>query len=204
MKKLILLLFIPLVFACSSDSSDESGNILNGNNNYFFEIDFRGETHIIEGSSTDMSQLQNGCLGDNTASGAVASGDLFLIFKMGDITCDSYVSGDYINISLYVPNPQLGNNQGSIDFYLPLLVNPYVENSPMSNSEAYESDLVNLITDINITDLGTSPDLVALNGYNGETVKGSYSGVLYFWDYEAQYFSVPEPISISFEAYRIQ
>ena len=80
----------------------------------------------------------------------------------------------------------------------------YVENNPMNVSEASQNGLLNLITDINITDLGTSPS--SFNVYDGATVKGSYNGVLCYNDtsnFNNTEHVVPVPISISFEAFRI-
>ena len=74
----------------------------------------------------------------------------------------------------------------------------------MNVSEASQNGLLNLITDINITDLGTSPS--SFNIYDGATVKGSYDGVLYYNDtsnFNNTELVVPVPISISFEAFRV-
>ena len=74
----------------------------------------------------------------------------------------------------------------------------------MNVSEASQNSLLNLITNINITDLGTSPSSFSV--YDGATVKGSYNGVLYYNDqsnFNNTELAVPVPISISFEAFRI-
>ena len=217
MKKIILLLFIPLVFACSSDSEGNDDN-LNGGNNYFFEIVFGGETHRVEGNSISIIEQAGSSCFLNRAQASYFNGALDVAFRIEDITCDTYISGQYLQIGLIIDNPQLGNNQGRIFFgntpYLQDYENLnninlssnqfYVENNPMNVSEASQNGLLNLITDINITDLGTSPS--SFNIYDGATVKGSYDGVLYYndtSDFNNTELVVPVPISISFEAFRV-
>ena len=217
MKKLLLLSAL-LIFACSSDDSSNNDSNLNGGNNYFFEIIFGGETHRVEGNSISIiEQVGSSCF-FNLAQASYFNGTLGINCKIEDITCDTYISGQYLHVGLIIDNPQLGNNQGRIVFrdtpYLQDYENLnninlssnqfYVENNPMNVSEASQNGLLNLITDINITDLGTSPS--SFNVYDGATVKGSYNGVLYYNDtsnFNNTELVVPVPISISFEAFRI-
>ena len=216
MKKLLLLSTL-LIFACSSDSEGNDDN-LNGGNNYFFEIIFGGETHRVEGNSISIiEQVWSSCF-LNRAQASYFNGTLDITCRIEDITCDTYISGQYLHVGLIIDNPQLGNNQGRIVFRdTPFLQDYenlnninlssnqfYVENNPMNVSEASQNGLLNLITDINITDLGTSPS--SFNVYDGATVKGSYNGVLYYNDtsnFNNTELVVPVPISISFEAFRI-
>ena len=164
MKKL-LLLSVLLLFACSS--SDDN----NESNNFFFEIFFGDETHRVEGNSISiMEEIGNACF-LNRAQASYLLGTLEIAFKIEDITCDTYVSGQYLHIGLVIDNPQLGNNQGRIFFRdtpyvqdyenlknINLISNQfYVENNSMNLSYASQNGLLNLITNINITDLGTSP-----------------------------------------------
>ena len=191
---------------------------LNGGNNYFFEIIFGGETHRVEGNSISIiEQVGSSCF-LNRAQASYFNGTLDITCRIEDITCDTYISGQYLHVGLIIDNPQLGNNQGRIVFRdTPFLQDYenlnninlssnqfYVENNPMNVSEASQNGLLNLITDINITDLGTSPS--SFNLYDGATVKGSYNGVLYYNDtsnFNNTELVVPVPISISFEAFRI-
>ena len=216
MKKL-LLLSVLLIFACSSDSEGNNDN-LNGVNNFFFEIIFGGETHRVEGNSISIiEQVGSSCF-LNRAQASYFNGTLDITCRIEDITCNTYISGQYLHVGLIIDNPQLGNNQGRIVFRdTPFLQDYenlnninlssnqfYVENNPMNVSEASQNGLLNLITDINITDLGTSPS--SFNIYDGATVKGSYNGVLYYNDtsnFNNTELVVPVPISISFEAFRI-
>ena len=216
MKKLFLLSAL-LIFACSSDSEGNDDNLYGGNN-YFFEIIFGGETHRVEGNSISIiEQVWSSCF-LNRAQASYFNGTLDITCRIEDITCDTYISGQYLHVGLIIDNPQLGNNQGRIEFRdTPFLQDYenlnninlssnqfYVENNPMNVSEASQNGLLNLITDINITDLGTSPS--SFNIYDGATVKGSYNGVLYYNDtsnFNNTELVVPVPISISFEAFRI-
>ena len=215
MKKLILLSAL-FIFACSSDDSNDSN--LNAGNNFFFEIIFGDETHRVEGNSISiMEQVGSACF-LNRSQAYYDAGTLDVAFKIEDITCDTYISGQYLQVSLIIDNPQLGNNQGRISFRDTPFIRDYanlnnirisdnqlyVENNPMSLTEASQNDLLGLITDINITDLGTSPSSFGV--YDGETVKGSYNGVLYYRELgigSPLYLAVPVPISISFEAFRV-
>ena len=217
MKKLLLLSAL-FIFACSSDDSSDMNDNLNGGNNYFFEIIFGDETHRVEGNSISIiEQVGSSCF-LNRAQASYFNGTLDITCRIEDITCDTYISGQYLHVGLIIDNPQLGNNQGRIVFRdTPFLQDYenlnninlssnqfYVENNPMNVSEASQNGLLNLITDINITDLGTSPS--SFNLYDGATVKGSYNGVLYFNDtsnFNNTELVVPVPISISFEAFRI-
>jgi hypothetical protein len=217
MKKLLLLSAL-FIFACSSDDSSDMNDNLNGGNNYFFEIIFGDETHRVEGNSISIiEQVGSSCF-LNRAQASYFNGTLDITCRIEDITCDTYISGQYLHVGLIIDNPQLGNNQGRIVFRdTPFLQDYenlnninlssnqfYVENNPMNVSEASQNGLLNLITDINITDLGTSPS--SFNLYDGATVKGSYNGVLYYNDtsnFNNTELVVPVPISISFEAFRI-
>ena len=216
MKKLLLLSAL-FIFACSSDDSSDMNDNLNGGNNYFFEIIFGGETHRVEGNSISIiEQVGSSCF-LNRAQASYFNGTLDITCRIEDITCDTYISGQYLHVGLIIDNPQLGNNQGRIVFRdTPFLQDYenlnninlssnqfYVENNPMNVSEASQNGLLNLITDINITDLGTSPS--SFNLYDGATVKGSYNGVLYYNDtsnFNNTELVVPVPISISFEAFK--
>ncbi len=205
-----------LFFACSDDSSDDSN--LNGSVDFFFEIIFGDETHRVEGNSISIIEHVGSACFLNRAQASYFNGALDVSFRIEDITCDTYISGQYLHIGLIIDNPQLGGNQGRIFFgdtpYLQDYENLnnvnlssasfYVENNPMNASEASQNGLLNLITDINITDLGTSPS--SFDGFDGATVKGSYNGVLYYNDtsnFNNTELVVPVPISISFEAFRV-
>jgi hypothetical protein len=216
MKNLLYLFLAVTIVACSGGGDDDSNS--NGSNNFFFEIIFGDETHRVEGNSISIiEQMSTACF-FNRAQASYFNGALEVTCRIEDFTCDTYISGQYLQVGLIIDNPQLGNNQGRIVFRdTPFLQDYenlnninlssnqfYVENNPMNISEASQNGLLNLITDINITDLGTSPS--SFNLYDGATVKGSYNGVLYYNDtsnFNNTELVVPVPISISFEAFRI-
>ena len=216
MKNLLYLFLAVTIVACSGGGDDDSNS--NGSNNFFFEIIFGDETHRVEGNSISIiEQVGSSCF-LNRAQASYFNGILDVTCRIEDITCNTYISGQYLHVGLIIDNPQLGNNQGRIVFRdTPFLQDYenlnninlssnqfYVENNPMNISEASQNGLLNLITDINITDLGTSPS--SFNLYDGATVKGSYNGVLYYNDtsnFNNAELVVPVPISISFEAFRI-
>lgn len=227
MKKLILL-FTFLIFACSSDDSNDN----NGNNvpdgQYFFEIEFAGETHLIQGNTSEMYTN-----GQNSCSALLSQGIQTISFRLDDITADDYVSGQPLWIGMGISNPQLGSNpRGALTFQttayivdveqtydVNLRYGDFVENSPGDLIDAYTNNLDNIISNINITDLGSPPS--NSNDYSdpnyiyspfGDNIKGTYEGILYFNDKSDDYINggdngrnlvVPFPIKISFSAPRI-
>lgn len=216
MKKLLLLSAL-FIFACSSDDSNDN----NGNNvpdgQYFFEIEFADETHRIQGVSSEM--LSNG---SNNIVIQILNGDMVIAFRLNDITASDYISGQPINFTMIIENPQLQNNNGLITFGTTSYMQDYaaqnnisidfqasyfVENSPnLTASNA--AGLLRKVSNISITDLGTPPSLPSL--LDGQNVKGSYQGTLYFRDDDdldnggSSQFSVAVPLSISFSAPRLQ
>ena len=212
MKKLILISAL-LIFACSSDDSNDDNNVPDGQ--YFFEIEFAGEIHRIQGVSSEM--LLNG---QNRVTSTIIGGDMIIVFSLYDITATDYISGQPINFTVIIENAQLGNNNGSMTLGVTSYMQDYaaqnnisidfqagyfVENSPnLTASNA--SGLLRKISNISITDLGTPPQTML----DGQNVKGSYQGTLYFRNDDdlinagSSQFSVAVPISISFSAPRLQ
>ena len=213
MKKLLLLSAL-FIFACSSDDSNDN----NGNNvpdgQYFFEIEFAGETHRIQGPSEMLLS------GSNSVISQISGGDIIISFRLNDITAPDYVSGQPISFTMIIENPQLGNNNGSIilgatsymqeyaaqnNISVDFQASFFVENSPnLTASNA--SGLLRKVSNISITDLGTPPSSPIVS--DGQNVKGSYQGTLYFRDDDdldnggSSQFSVAIPLSISFSALR--
>ena len=220
MKKLLYLFFATVILSCGADD--------NGDNNsnsavleYFFEIELAGEIHKIQGQ-VDQNDLYSSPYGQNQCIAGLYSGNQSITLKLSDITEDDYISGQPLQLGLGIFNPQIGDNEGAISFLysggsvflsefaeqnnITLLFDDYVENTPMTVSEAYENNLVGKISNIMISDLGTSADLPQGLLY-GEPIQGSYEGVLYFKDNEAfgsdAMYDVPVPIRIAFSAVRI-
>lgn len=220
MKKLLFLSVLS-IFACSSDGS--SNNDVS-DNEYFFEIEFAGEIHRIQGTTSEM--FTNG---QNSCSAYLQQGIQSISFKLDDVTADDYVSGQPIWIGLGISNPQLGNNpRGALtiptttpyiqeieqNYNVNLSYGTFVENSPGDLADVLVNNLDNIISNINITDLGSPPS----NDFSnpnfspfGDNIKGTYEGVLYYNDKSDDYITggdsgrnlvIPFPIKIRFSAPR--
>ena len=210
MKKLLLIFFTTILWSCSSDDSTSNNTV-----NYSFEIEFGGEIHKIQGNlSNDIFTP----LPTNHSLVLVGPGVMSVQLNLNDISASNYVSGQTIGAMMNIENTAIGVNEGSL--YLNTITNPYVENYLQSvgvpeglssygfvenTSGPFGSDDVFRITNINITDLGTSSTADATNGtYNwGETIKGSYDGTLYFLSSTPEGFTIPVPIKIQFSAVRL-
>jgi hypothetical protein len=209
MKKLLLIFFTTILWSCSSDDSTSNNTV-----NYSFEIEFGGEIHKIQGNlSNDIFTP----LPTNHSLVLVGPGVMSVQLNLNDISASNYVSGQTIGAMMNIENTAIGVNEGSL--YLNTIANPYVENYLQSvgvpeglssygfvenTSGPFGSDDVFRITNINITDLGTSSTADPTNGtYNwGETIKGSYDGTLYFLSSTPEGFTIPVPIKIQFSAFR--
>lgn len=218
MKNIIHIFLALTIFACSSDDSIDTNNDI-PNGQYFFEIEFAGETHRVEGISAEM--LSNSST--NIISTQILSGDMLINFRLNDISATNYISGQPINITMKIENPQIGDNNGSITFAptsymqnyisennisLDFSINYFVENrTDLNATDANTLGLLGKVSNISITDIGTPPSSpITLDGQN---VSGSYQGTLYFRDnddLESDFinslFSVPVPLKISFSAPR--
>jgi len=229
MKKIILLISLALTFSCSNDDDLDTKNNNISDGQYFFEIEFAGTTHRIQGTTSEM--FTNG---QNSCSAYLQQGIQAISFRLEDITANDYISGQPLWIVLGISNPQLGSNpRGTLVFqtrtpYIQDVEESYnvqlalggifVENSPGDLIEVYTNNLDNIISNITITDLGTPPS--NSNNYTdpnytyspfGDNIVGSYEGVLYFNDKTDDNISggdsgrnlvVPLPIKISFSVPR--
>ena len=227
MKKTLFLLSALFIFACSSDDSNDNNDNNVPDGQYFFEIEFAGETHRIQGNTSEM--FTNG---QNACSAYLSQGIQTISFRLDDITADDYVSGQPLWIGMGISNPQLGSNpRGALTFQttayivdveqtydVNLRYGVFVENSPGDLIDAYTNNLDNIISNINITDLGSPPS--NSNDYTdpnftyspfGDNIEGTYEGILYFNDKSDDYINggdngrdlvVPFPVKISFSAPR--
>ena len=209
MKKLLLIFLTTFLWSCSSDDSSSNNTV-----NYSFEIEFGGEIHKIQGNlSNDIFTP----LPTNHSVVLVGPGVMSVQLNLNDISASNYVSWQTIGAMMNIENTAIWVNEGSL--YLNTIANPYVENYLQSvgvpeglssygfvenTSGPFGSDDVFRITNINITDLGTSSTADPINGtYNwGETIKGSYDGTLYFLSSTPGGFTIPVPIKIQFSAFR--
>jgi len=210
MKKLLLIFLTTFLWSCSSDDSSSNNTV-----NYSFEIEFGGEIHKIQGN---LSNSLFTSLPNNQSVSIIISGITSVQLSLDDISASNYVSGKTIGAVLSIDNAALGNNEGSLS--LNAISYPYIENYLQSvgvpeNFHAYGfventpapwgSGAARRISNINITDLGTSSTIDATNStYNwGETIKGSYEGTLYFLSSIPEGFTIPVPIKIQFSAVRL-
>ena len=209
MKKIIYLFLGLLIFACSSD--DSSGN--SDGVDYFFEVEFGAVFNRVEGNSSyELFTELPSWLYRNSCYGSTASVNL----SISDITGEDYVSGQNMSIAMSFDNAQLGTNNGSLDnfpfsagFYITEYLeslgiastfNGFVENEPMSWSDGQSER--NKISNINITDLGTSSTMNAGVVVATGTINGTYEGILYFSSSYPSDYDIPVPIRIEFNAVR--
>ena len=180
---------------------------------YSFEIEFGGEIHKIQGNLANdiFTSFPN-----NQSISIIQGGITSVQLSLDDISESNYVSGQTIGMIINIDNATLGNNEGSLFFNLSY---PYVDNYLQSldvlnnglfdfveNSPApYGSDGNRRVSNINITDLGTPSSLDYTNGNYiwGETIKGSYDGMLYFRSSISNDYDIPVPIRIEFSAVRL-
>lgn len=221
MKKLIYLFLAITIISCGGE---DDGEALNNPSvvNYFFEIEIGGVTHKIEGSFDNNAFSTP--FGQNYCASSLGSGNQGITLQISDVTEENYVSGQPIGLFLSIPNPELGNNFGSIGFpstslstgsflyeyaeqiNISFFGNDFVENTPVSYSDAIQNDLLGNVSNIVLSDLGTGPTYESQNFYYGQNIQGTYEGILYFKDRDAYggdaMFDIPVPLRISFSAVR--
>lgn len=210
MKKLLLIFLTTFLWSCSSDDSSSNNTV-----NYSFEIEFGGEIHKIQGN---LSNSLFTSLPTNQSVSIISNGITSVQLSLDDVSASNYVSGQTIGAVMNIDNASIGVNEGSLS--LNPIFYPYVENYLQSvgvpeNFSIYGfventpgpwgSADASRISNINITDLGTSSTIDATNGtYNwGGTIKGSYEGTLYFLSSILEGFTIPVPIRIQFSAIRL-
>ena len=210
MKKLLLIFLTTFLWSCSSDDSSSNNTV-----NYSFEIEFGGEIHKIQGN---LSNSLFTSLPTNQSVSVISNGITSVQLSLDDVSASNYISGQTIGAVMNIDNAAIGVNEGSLS--LNAIFYPYVENYLQSvgvpenfsiygfveNTPApWGSADASRISNINITDLGTSSTIDATNGtYNwGGTIKGSYEGTLYFLSSILEGFTIPVPIRIQFSAIRL-
>ena len=211
MKKLLLFSAL-LIVACGSDDTGNSSNNSDGVD-YFFEVEFGGIINRVESNSSyELFVELPSWLYGNQCYGSTAS----VTLSISDITGEDYVSGQNMSIAMSFDNAQLGTNNGSLGnfpfsagFYITEYLeslgitstfNGFVENEPMSWSDGQSER--NKISNINITDLGTSSTINAGVVIATGTINGTYEGILYFSSGGGAAYDIPVPIRIEFNAVR--
>jgi hypothetical protein len=205
MKKLLYLFLTMLIVACSSDDSNNSNNNSNNSNNvdYFFEVEFGGVINRVQGNTSNLNSFIN----KNQCYSAIAP-QWATLLSISDITDVSYISGQTMNLFLILDDAQLGSNTGRIsqlsgsyiDDYL-ISIGSYPSNG--ANFKENGTGDTGVITNINVTDLGTQPTSINTGFDYGETLKATYEGVLYFLNLDTNQYDIPAPIRIEFNAVRI-
>ena len=196
MKKLTYLFLSILIVACSSD--DNSSNSID----YFFEFEFGGVINRVEGNySYTLGDVILPYMTPNSCFGSTGA----VILSIADITAENYVSGQNMELWMSFDNAQLGSNTGRMTIFNGFYIDEYLE-SIDANSTSFVENIGDsfsqrdIMTDINITDLGTSGS----SPYSyGETIKGSYEKVIYFRSNSTGDYDIPVPIRIEFSAVRL-
>ena len=196
MKKLTYLFLFILIVACSSD--DNSSNSID----YFFEFEFGGVINRVEGNySYTLGDVILPYMTPNSCFGSTGA----VILSIADITAENYVSGQNMELWMSFDNAQLGSNTGRMTIFNGFYIDEYLE-SIDANSTSFVENIGDsfsqrdIMTDINITDLGTSGS----SPYSyGETIKGSYEKVIYFRSNSTGDYDIPVPIRIEFSAVRL-
>ena len=197
MKKLTYLFLALLIVACSDDEGGNNSNSID----YFFEVEFGGVINRVEGNySFTLGDVILPYMTPNSCYGSTGA----VILSIADITAENYVSGQNMELWMNFDNAQLGSNTGILYNFGGFYIEEYLESISTTGSFVENiGDGINqagIITDINITDLGTSGS----SPYSfGETIKGSYEKVIYFRSNVTGDYDIPVPIRIEFSAVRL-
>ena len=201
MKKLLYLFLTVLIVACSGEDSNNSNNNSNNSNNvdYFFEVEFCGVINRVQGNTSNLNSFINK---NQCYTGIVPQWATLL--SISDITDVSYISGQTMNLFLILDDAQLGSNTGRISQLSGSYIVDYLEDlGALASFKENGTGETGVITNINVTDLGTQPTSINTGFYYGETLKATYEGVLYFYNLDTNQYDIPAPIGIEFSAVRI-
>jgi hypothetical protein len=229
--KITYLFFIVTIYSCKDDSTNPSNtnnNSPSGSVQYFFDIEIGGVQHKIEGNTKDIVNSST-LISNNQCYQINNGGNWTFQFSITDRSAPQYTMGENISLILATDNTKLGANTGSLNFnisnsyFKSFFESKNIEAGLMRFVEGNAKDRpdpseINSISDIQLTDLGTpsyipsgiggSPCPFDPNnpGYYcwGETVKGSYSGTLYFMSKDDAYnYNIPVNVSLKFAALRL-
>ena len=201
MKKLLYIFLTVLIVACSSEDSNNSNNNSNNSNNvdYFFEVEFCGVINRVQGNTSNLNSFINK---NQCYTGIVPQWATLL--SISDITDVSYISGQTMNLFLILDDAQLGSNTGRISQLSGSYIVDYLEDlGALASFKENGTGETGVITNINVTDLGTQPTSINTGFDYGETLKATYEGVLYFYNLDTNQYDIPAPIRIEFSAVRI-
>ena len=109
-----------------------------------------------------------------------------------------------MNLFLILDDAQLGSNTGRISQLSGSYIVDYLEDlGALASFKENGTGETGVITNINVTDLGTQPTSINTGFDYGETLKATYEGVLYFYNLDTNQYDIPAPIRIEFNAVRI-
>ena len=213
---LYILMSIFCLLSCNSDDTVISNNQVGFD--YFFEIEFCGEVHRIEGNSNDIDTNSASWFAGDVAYGQPVGVDAGIILRLNDTGSPLYVSGSPIGLSI---TTEL--NVGIIDselIFMPsnftsdcansngiLPTMGFYEGGPILSTDVdFDINMVNKIP-LQVTDTGSAP--IAASCFPqpicfGAPIKGEYEGILYFAsESNILSYDVELPIRIDFAAIRI-
>ncbi len=218
MRKSLLVLTLLLLVSCNKDDGDSTQSV-NGNVSYFFEIEFAGKKHKIEGhTSTVVPHETEGGGGADWANDCNSLASGYISLGISDKSAKNYVSGDNIFTELYISNASIGANTSQISFnYLMVdfIRSQHDIDYEVGSFKEQSSGKIGEIT-VTLTDLGSEikanssescgewPDKVYCFG---NTIKGSYDDTLLFKkkstsSYLNPDYSIAVPLKIKFSAVR--
>jgi hypothetical protein len=206
MKKFIYLFGITLLMLQSCSTGDSSSDTTttttttttSGNVDYEFTITFDEIVYKVKGNTGKDAGYSG-----PTINNCFAKGAKYIDFSIKDVTYYNYVSGKPIECFLSLPsNFTSGINMMSMQLSFNGVSNySYYKNEgacPGCNGGGDNS------LPINITDLGTplTGKIGTSNVIFGNTIKGSYTGVVYTVPSGSNNATTPHNLSIDFKAVR--
>ena len=221
MRKSLLVLTLLLLVSCNKDDGDSTQSV-NGNVSYFFEIEFAGKTHKIEGHTSTVVPLGNGVnFGDADWANGCSSSNLYSLgitigLGISDKSAKNYVTGDNISITINILNASLGANTSKISFDKPttnyiesLQGRDYIQHSFKEQSSGKIGEITVTLTDLGSETKQNSSEscgkiLEKLYCF-GNTIKGSYNDTLLFNKNPSHLdpdYSIAVPLKIKFSAVR--
>jgi hypothetical protein len=217
MKKSILFLTLASLFLSCSNSDSLSGGNSAGNVDYFFNININGVEHKVQGNTSGFGTGISGNLFNLNPNSceALISNTTQLTFKIADITKPNFVSGQTLNLWIFIPNCHIGQNQAEFMLFQSPVYDTFCSNSTIpngtlwgfeQNSGIYSVSNTNNKITVNITDMGTSSTSSGQSFNYGNTLKGNFTGPVYLpstllgglFNY-----NIPMRLDMSFSAYRM-
>lgn len=194
MKNIILIgILVLLLQACSSNdngSLDTTNVTNNGNVDYEFNLTVDNYIYRVKGNTKNDAGFKGPIKNLCTAYGAWS-----INLSITDVTYSNYVSGNPKNLFL------------SSSTYFVKGINYLNTNLPFYKDyyAAPGTGATNDRLPVNITDLGTpSTGTLGTSDYKyGNTVKGSYSGVMYSIPSGSNYATTPHNVSFDFKVVRL-